>query len=112
MTCVDCSIELVPIRLWRSWTPEQREQSGCRGAAGEQCQHCYREDMRHGRRTRHTWKLEELIEEADFLLDGGAHKADVARRLGLKYDSLVRAYKRGRERGLTTRQMSYDKELA
>jgi hypothetical protein len=59
---------------------------------------------------RKTWKLEDLLEEAEFLFDGGTDPWSVASRLGLKYDSLVRQYKRARDRGLTNRHLSYEKE--
>lgn len=68
------------------------------------CRPCY--DISR-RPERGTWKLATLIEEAEFLFDGGADAATIARRLGLKPESLVRQYKRAFTRGLTTRQLSY-----
>lgn len=55
---------------------------------------------------RKTWKLASLIEEAEFLLNGGTSQGQVAKQLGLKEISLIRAFYRGRKAGLTTRRLS------
>jgi transposase-like protein len=88
-------------------TPDQRKASGGAQRYGIQCSRCYFVSFRRGQTERATWKLEHLIEEAEFLFDGGADYATIARRLGLKPESLVRQYRRARDRGLTTRDLTY-----
>jgi hypothetical protein len=88
-------------------TPAERKASGAAQRNGTRCSRCYIAYWRTGRAERTTWKLEHLIEEAEFLFDGGADAETIARRLGLEHASLVRQYKRARDRGLTERQLSY-----
>jgi transposase-like protein len=88
-------------------TPDERKASGAAQRNGTRCSRCYTAYWRTGQSERTTWKLEHLIEEAEFLFDGGADYATIARRLGLKPESLVRQYRRARDRGLTTRDLSY-----
>lgn len=71
----------------------------------EQCRRCYDRERRTRERT--TWKLTDLIEEAEFLFAGGTDVRQVAFRLGLKPESLVRQYKRAHDRGLTERVLTY-----
>lgn len=106
MTCSHCGVALIASGLWKSWTAEQRIASGAKERIGELCAACYHRDRRGGV-DRKTWKLEHLIEEAEFLFDGGTSPEQVAQRLGLKHSSLVGAYSRARKRGLTTRKLPY-----
>lgn len=101
MTCADCGAETISFGEWEKLPPDER--AGKRQQCGPCCRRCY--DRR--RRPRTTWPLSELIEEAEFLFVGGADVASVAFRLGLKHESLVRQYKRAKDRGLTDRTLTY-----
>lgn len=83
-------------------TPEDR--AGKRLQWGPCCRRCY---DRRRRPPRTTWPLKDLIEEAEFLFAGGTAVEDVAFRLGIKAESLVRQYKRAKDRGLTDRVLNY-----
>jgi len=71
---------------------------------GGKCRRCYDSARRpsSGKQT----PLPVLIEEAEFLFEGGASAKDVAKRLGVKHSSLVRAFYRGKAKGLTKRHLS------
>lgn len=101
MTCEDCRHEIVAFSEWNR-LPES-ERAGKRQQCGPCCRRCY--DRR--RRPRTSWPLKELIEEAEFLFTGGSDVDSVAFRLGLKRESLVRQYKRAKQRGLTDRELTY-----
>lgn len=108
MTCAHCGIGLVAAREWRDKTPEQRSASGKKQRHGEFCTSCYHRARRNGGDpARKTWKLEWLIEEAEHLLADGTSAEQVASRLGVKHNSLIMAFARGREKGLTTRRLPY-----
>jgi hypothetical protein len=104
VTCEDCGHETISFQEWER-LPES-ERAGKRQRCGPCCRRCY--DRR--RRPRKTWPLQDLIEEAEFLFLGGADQWSVAFRLGIKYDSLVRQYRRAKERGLTDRVLTYERE--
>jgi hypothetical protein len=106
VTCSHCGVALIASGLWKSWTAEQRIASGGKERIGEYCAACYHRDRRGGV-ARKTWKLEHLIEEAEFLFEGGTAPAQVAQRLGIKHTSLCGAYDRARKKGLTTRRLAY-----
>ena len=101
MTCEDCGHETISFQEWDK-LPEN-ERAGKRQRCGPYCRRCY--DRR--RRPRTSWPIRDLIEEAEFLFVGGADARSVAFRLGIKHESLVRQYKRARERGLTDRDLTY-----
>jgi len=83
-------------------TPQERRDSGAKmELAGLCAMHYYRQY-----RNRKSWRLSDLIEEAEFLFDGGTSAAQAATKLGLQYRSLVRAYDRARAKGLTTRKLT------
>lgn len=88
-------------------TAAERKASGGVQQCGTRCNGCYSKSLRPERKT---WKLQHLIEEAEFLFDGGADQWSIARRLGLKYDSFVRQYRRAKRLGLTNRELTYEKE--
>lgn len=92
---------MIPFREWENLPPDER--AGKKQQCGPFCRQCY--DRR--RRPRTTWPLRELIEEAEFLFDGGADAVTIAQRLGVQHETLVRQYKRARDQGLIERQLNY-----
>lgn len=102
MKC-SCGAKLIRLRQWRKWTPEERKASGGKPVgAGGKCQACYFRDRR-GNTPRTTWKLPELVDETEFLLQGGASSEEAAKQLGVKHKSLIRMFYRAKARGLTKR---------
>lgn len=71
------------------------------------CRRCYDGDRRGPRKS---WKLDDLLEEAEVLFSADSDVRNVAKRLGLKPESLVRQYRRAEARGMTTRHLTYTKE--
>lgn len=106
MTCTNCLIGLVASRTWRAWSLEERRESGKREKCGEHCSACYHR-RRRGQLERKTWKLEDLLEEAEHLFKDGSRPQEVASRLGVNRVTLVNAYQRGRVKGITTRKLTY-----
>jgi hypothetical protein len=95
-------VPLIAKRTWATMSLEERRASGAKLNLTGLCSlHYYR-----SYRGRTTWRAEDLIEEAEFLFEGGASAQTVASRLGLQYRSLIRAYDRARNKGLTTRKLT------
>lgn len=106
MTCSNCLIGLVATGVWRAWSLEERRESGKRERHGEFCTACYHR-KRRGSLERKTWKLEDLIEEAELLFKSGEIASQVASRLGINGHTLTNAYQTARVKGLTTRRVPY-----
>lgn len=81
-------------------------ESGKREKCGELCAARYHR-KRRGQIERKTWKLEDLIEEAEHLFKDGSRPQEVASRLGVNRVTLVNAYQKARLQGLTKRKLTY-----
>lgn len=107
MKCGNCGKGLIPKRKWTKMTAAERTASGKASGVRGQCTSCSNREYRAGKSSRSTWKLPELIEEAEFLIQGGVTPAMAAERLGIKPDSLARSYDRARKQGLVERSIRY-----
>lgn len=111
--CIACGVGLISKYEWDyKMGPRERQATRMRPHGGKQrCVKCYNTYYwcPEGRKT---WKLADLIEEAEHLFSYGASADEVANRLNLKRNSLATAFKRGRDRGLTERRVSFRKVAA
>lgn len=112
--CVLCDVTMLPNSKWRKMSLEERKAAHQAGFGEHRarglCTPCWLKCLQNDTLLdypRETYALPDLIEEAEFLLDSGESAWDIARRLGLKYNSLAKAFARARARGLTNRYIPF-----
>ena len=116
MNCAICGSELVTADDWLALSDDARtaariagkRRMGARGLCSPDYEHVrvYEPDRLADYPTEH-YTIGELLEEAEHLFADGVNPPEVARRLGLKLNSLADTYRRARAKGLTTRYVPW-----
>lgn len=104
-SCSDCGVAVVSSEVWDLMTDDQKNESLVFRKIAGRCSSCYHKKYRTEGPARVTRRLDVVIEEAEALFDMGVTANEIAQTLGIKYNSLVRTYSRGRKQGLTTRKL-------
>lgn len=110
--CTVCGFELVRKDEWQTMTIPQKQEARANGRNLHQghgwCARCYH----RGGKPRVQLRLEEVIEESEHLFEAGTSVDEVANRLGIKRNTLADAFLRGRRKGLTQRQVPWERKTA
>jgi hypothetical protein len=104
--CSECGVTMIPKRIWDKLSGGQKSIPTIRQEYGDLCSQCHFRKYRQ----RKTWRLADLVDEVESLLDMGVTTDEAARIVGLKYNSLARSFDRARAKGLTTRKIWYRHE--